>query len=247
MGGFRLSARSALLYCSPASGIMALVRGAGVSMVKGLSEDLAKLVASASRRHRYAAGTTIFREDEYGSTLHFVLSGRVAIEVTTPLGQTLTFTILGDGAVFGELALLTPGGVRTATAKAIVATETLAINASGFERLCQQVPEFNAVLVRSLAEQVQRLSSQLLEFLYLSVDTRIRRRLAGLCDLFEGPEPPIVVPLTQQQLGDLAGAARATVSAVLSKDREDGILAQERSRIVILDTGRLRRKAGLPP
>jgi CRP/FNR family cyclic AMP-dependent transcriptional regulator len=214
-------------------------------MMKGLSEDLSNFVASVSRRRRYAANDIIFREEDIGSTLHLVLSGCVAILVSTPLGQDLTFTILGEGAIFGELALLTPGGLRTATAQAIVATETLAIHAGDFTRLCQQQPDFNTVLVRSLAEQVQRLSSQLLEFLYLPVDTRIRRRLVGLCALFEGPEPPTVIPLSQDQVANLAGASRPTVNRVLRDDVKLGIVALQRRRVVVLDPQRLRSRAGM--
>lgn len=213
-------------------------------MVKGLPDDLATLVVSSSRRRRYAANEVIFRHDDFGNTLHFVLSGRIAILVSTPLGQDLTFTILGEGAIFGELALLRPDGLRTATARALTATETLSVRATDFERLCQH-PQFNAVLVRSLAEQVQRLSSQLQEFLYLPVETRVRRRLVSLCTLFQGPEFPIIVPLSQEQLGNLAGASRQTVNRALRKDEHLNILKLERRRIVVVDPARLRVRAAL--
>jgi CRP-like cAMP-binding protein len=213
-------------------------------VVKGLPGDLADLVAAASRRKHYAPNEVIFRHDDFGNALHFVLSGLVAIHVSTPLGQDLTFTILGEGAIFGELALLKPDGMRTATARALTDTWTLCVLATDFERLCRE-PRFNAVLVRSLAEQVQRLSSQLQEFLYLPVETRVRRRLVGLCTLFQDGGFPIVVPLSQEQIGNLAGASRQTVNRALRKDEHLRILTLERRRIVVLDPARLRMRAAL--
>ena len=70
---------------------------------------------------------------------------------------------------------------------------------------------------------------------YESADTRVRRRVSELAD--DGG----VVPLTQEELSNLAGTSRATVNRVLRESQARGEVALRRGRIEVLDAARLRK------
>jgi CRP-like cAMP-binding protein len=76
---------------------------------------------------------------------------------------------------------------------------------------------YTATLVELLALQVRRLSDHLLEALHVPADERIVRRLLEVCGRYDLSEAAgsVVVPLTQDAVGDLAGAASPTTSRVL--------------------------------
>ena len=191
------------------------------------------------RVRRYAAGEVIAHEGDLADTLHLVRSGRVAVGLTTQYGNQVTFTLLGPGEVFGELALLDPESRRSATLTALEPTETMTLTRPEFDRLRAERPEFAQALVDLLAERVRRLSDQLVEALYVPADTRVLRRLLTAAQLYGGTE----LPLTQDDLAGLAGTARATVNRVLRAEAKRGTLELRRRRIRILDRAALERRA----
>lgn len=62
--------------------------------------------------------------DDPADTVHLIVSGRFAVRVRTPVGDTAILTVLGPGELFGEVALLGPEQRRTATVEALEAAET---------------------------------------------------------------------------------------------------------------------------
>jgi len=100
------------------------------------------------RLRRYAAGEVIAHEGDPADTLHLVRSGRVAVGMATLYGNQVTFTLLGPGEVFGELALLGRDSRRSATLTALEATETVTLSKTEFDRLREQ----RAVVGRSAAQ-----------------------------------------------------------------------------------------------
>lgn len=202
-----------------------------------LDEAERRAVLAQARRRRFAKGEVLFHEGDLGDALHLLVKGRVAIRVTTPLGEVATLSILGGGAAFGELALLAPDSRRTATAVALEATETLALGRTAFEGLRSRHPAVERAVVDGLAASVARLSAQLLEALYLPADRRVVRRLLGLVEVY-GP----VVPLTQEELAQLAGTTRPTVNRVLRDAEAAGLVALGRGRVEVRDPEGLRRR-----
>jgi CRP-like cAMP-binding protein len=172
--------------------------------------------------------------------MHMVSSGHVVITISTPLGQQLAFSILGPGDSFGELSVVMDD-VRSATARALDVTETLALQRTDLNRLRRDHPEVNEALLRVLAVQVRRLSSRLAEHLYLSVDARIGRRLLELSVVYGSDKGPTVIPLSHEVLADLAGATRPTVTTALN--RMHGVVALGRRQMTVLDREALRRIA----
>jgi CRP/FNR family cyclic AMP-dependent transcriptional regulator len=207
-------------------------------LLKGLPDEWVRELLSRSHRRRFARREILFHAGDPAGSLHLVAKGRIAIRVTTPLGDVATLDLLVAGNVVGEMALLAPGGSRSATAVALEPTETHSIDASTFAELRREHPEFSEMLVGLLAARVRQLNHRLLEALYVPADTRLLRRVLELAEIYGA-----VIPLTQEDLAGLAGATRATVNRVLRKEEKAGTVALGRGRLSILDQETLVRRA----
>ena len=196
-----------------------------------------------ARRRSYAAGEMVYQEGDPADALHLVLRGRLAVVVTSPDGRELTFMVLGQDDVFGEMALLANDGQRGATVRALEPAETLAIHRRDFDHLRQRHRAFSELLIGILAGRVLKLSAQIEEALYLPVQTRILRRLVELARSYGQGHVPAVIPLTQEDIAGLAGTARATVNRILRAERNRGTVSLEKRRITVLDLDSLVRRA----
>jgi CRP-like cAMP-binding protein len=209
-----------------------------------LSAEQRRRLLSRARRRRFKRGEVVFHEGDPGDALHLVDKGHVAVKRSTPLGDVATLLVLGPGEVFGELAVVAPGP-RNATVVALDPVETLALHGEVFDDLRQSHPAVDRVLIHALVGEVRRLSAMLVEALYVPADKRIYLRLGDLTRIFTvaGEGGPVLIPLTQEELAQLAGTTRPTANRVLRSAETAGALKVARGRIEVLDAAALARRA----
>ena len=79
----------------------------------------------------------------------------------------------------------------------------------------------------------------------LPVERRLLRRLSELSQLYQGGAHGVVdIPLTQEELAELAGTSRATVNAVLGDAQTRGLVELRRGKVRIVDLAGLVAQAG---
>jgi small-conductance mechanosensitive channel/CRP-like cAMP-binding protein len=100
---------------------------AAVPMFAALTDGQREGLARAARSSVYAAGETIIREGDEGSSMFVVVRGEVVVRIAS--GQEVARTTAGG--YFGEMSLLT-GAPRTATVAAAVDTELLEVTGDAF-------------------------------------------------------------------------------------------------------------------
>ncbi len=207
-------------------------------MLRGVPEQETRRLLAGARRRRFAKGQVLFHEGDPAASLHLVAKGRVAVRISTELGDVVTVDLVGPGDSLGELALLSASGVRAATATALEPTETLSLDCETFRTLRQTDPAVTEVLVELLAERVRRLDARLMEALYVPADSRILRRLLDLAEIYGD-----TIPLKQEDVAGLAGTTRATVNRVLRREERSGTVALKRGGVTLLDRQALVRQA----
>lgn len=210
-------------------------------MLSEVPEEDVRQLLSVARRRRFARGEVVFHRGDPADSLHLVVSGRFVVRTVTPLGEAAAVGLVGSGGSFGELALVGEGAPRSATVTALEAAETFAVYVHDFRALRSRHPHLNDVLVTLLAAEVRRLTSLVEEVLFLPAEKRVRKRLADLARVYGG-DPPVELPLTQAELGEFAGAARATVNRVLREEERNGTLELRRGTTVVLDLDGLERR-----
>jgi CRP/FNR family transcriptional regulator, cyclic AMP receptor protein len=231
-------------------------------MLGMLDDEERRHLLSVSRRRRFARNEVIFHEGDPANSLHLLASGHVSVRVAMPDGNSVTLAIVGPGHTFGELALLGNDRRRAATVTALEKCETISLQRERFDALRREHPRLDRLLAEILADEVRRLDGRLLEFLYLSAEKRVLRRLASLGrmygkgaensggneniggnDIGEGCDVPVTVPLTQDVIASLAGASRPTTNQALRAIEAAGVIRIGRARIEILDPAALVQRA----
>jgi CRP/FNR family cyclic AMP-dependent transcriptional regulator len=204
-------------------------------LLEGLDETDQRSILIKARRRRFARNEVIFHEGDPGDSLHLVARGHVAIRIHTPLGDVATVRIVRSGEFFGELAVVAPGP-RNATAVALDATATMTLSRDQLTDLRASHDEIDQLLTNALVTEIRRLAVQVVEAMYLPVDTRVWRRLHDLAIVFgSANEPATRIPLTQEVIAQLAGCTRPTANRTLRAGEDAGIIHMQRGRIEILD------------
>ena len=213
-------------------------------LLEAVSEDDLRLLLQTARRRSFRRGEVVFHRGDPADSMHLVSAGRFAVQVMTPLGDQATIVVRGPGESFGEMALVGERAPRSATVEALETAETFCIYEEDFRRLREQHPRVTEALLALLANEVRMANERLLEALYIPVERRVLRRLNELTQTYAsaiGSQPEI--PLTQEQLAQLAGSTRATVNSVLREAEKSGLLELSRGRIRILDGEQLALRA----
>jgi CRP/FNR family cyclic AMP-dependent transcriptional regulator len=206
------------------------------TLLAGVPAEDVRHVVSIARRRTFARGEVVFHDGDPAEAMHLVVKGRFAVRVTTPLGDTVLLSLQGPGDVFGELALLDGVSKRSATVAALEPGETLSVIRDEFRQLAARHASVNDVLVTLLAAQLRRSNERLVEAHYVDADTRVRRRLRELAELYADG----TIPLTQEDIAEIAGTSRATVNRVLREEEKRGSIELARGKTIIRDLGALR-------
>ena len=195
---------------------------------------------SIARRRTFDKGEVVFHRDDPAESLHLIARGRFGARVQTPVGDSVLLEVLGPGQAFGELALMLPGARRSATVSALESGETRSVYRDDFALLQREHPGVKDVLLRLIAEQLERATDRVVEAHYIDAETRVRRRLAELATTYDSS----VVPLTQEDIAAMAGTSRATVNRVLREEVRAGAVALARARTTVVDVEALRSRCG---
>ena len=153
------------------------------SLLSWLPEEEKRALIQGARRRRFAKGEVVFHEGDPGETMHLLVKGRVAVRLSTPLGDRALLRIIDTGGWFGELSVLSPDP-RSATIMALEPCETLVVTSAQTDEIRRRIPEFDVMLVGALVEEVKRLSNALLDALYVPVEKRLYRRLVELARIY---------------------------------------------------------------
>jgi CRP/FNR family transcriptional regulator, cyclic AMP receptor protein len=149
--------------------------------------------------------------------------------------------VLGPGDTFGELALLSPGHRRSATATALEATETWTLSGAQLAGPQGRRPGVDALLIQLLSARVHRLTGQLVDALYVPVPQRVARVLLELSRAYAENAGRVAMFVTQDDVAGLTGAGRPTVNQVLRALEAAGAIELRRGRIDVVDRAELAR------
>lgn len=183
------------------------------------------------------ANEIIFFENDSGEAIYLISTGMVKISKISDEGREKTLTILESGDFFGEMALL-DGGVRSATAQALRDTRLLLIYREDFLELLHNYPEIGSKIIAVLSQRLRETNRQLENAHFKTVTERVKNFLMKLArekgkSVKEGTL--IEQKLTHQELGNLVGTSRESVTRTLNKLQEQGWLKIEEENLIIIN------------
>ncbi len=205
--------------------------------------DLEKIIQVATKQ-RYHKDNIILIEEEVGSTMFIILSGRVKISRISDDGREVILSILSDGDFFGEMSLL-DGHTRSASVTAIEESELLVIRREEFLQMLRDFPQIAINLLKELAQRIRKSDEHIKSLSLQDATGRVATTLLRIAEdsgVFRKGQVEIAELPLQQDLANMAGTSRETISRVIKSLTEDGLLKKQSGKIVILDYERFRLK-----
>lgn len=107
------------------------------------------------------AGTTLFREGDFGTSMYLVIEGRLQVSKRVIEGAEKILSTLGAGQYVGEMSLLT-GAKRSATVQAVADSEVIEIDQQAFVALLHDRPHVGMDLMRQMARRLEETNTELI-------------------------------------------------------------------------------------
>ena len=220
-----------------------------VPLFSGLeSEDLAELAKCLYQKTMHRT-QVLFQQGDKGDEFLIVTEGAVKVELVNADGKELTLAILRPYQFLGELALL-DDFPRSANAIALEDGHLLALNKRDFLRVVQQYPRMMLPITRQLTRRVRVLTEDIASMAFMDTFTRTARKLVSLAQDLGKPGPGLEVqipqPLTHQELANLVGATRETITKILTDMKNRRLVAIHNHIITILNKDEFAEIANLP-
>ena len=125
--------------------------------------DLKKLSRFIHIRH-YRPGELLFRQNEIGIGMYFILKGRIDIfaenNSSTEDAEPTLITRLERGDHMGEIALIEENSRRTASAKALIETTVIGLFQPDLKNLLGSYPEIGAKVLLKISQVLGRRLSE---------------------------------------------------------------------------------------
>jgi CRP/FNR family transcriptional regulator, cyclic AMP receptor protein len=192
----------------------------------------------------FKKGSIIFFEGDEGDEIFFIRSGAVNIYSFDGVKKVI-LAFLQEGDYFGEMALIKPGLYRSATAETTQMTKLYTLRRGDFEKLIMENPRLAFHLLDYTMERLRRANQQIYDLTFLNVRTRIIKRLIRLGEEYGTMTQhglQIGLKVTHQQMAEMVGAVRETVTKVLLELQEVGLISIKSKMILIPDQELLERK-----
>jgi diguanylate cyclase len=147
-----------------------------------LNEEEALDLITSGYLREYTAGEVIFERGSIGDAMYLVLEGAVDILLSehAPCKQ------LPEKSLFGELALFSQKGLRTATVSAAGNCKMLVIPRDAIDYLSQSKPRLAITILRSALEYLIESENQLVEHLDKSEHDRTHQKIIARMDALTG-------------------------------------------------------------
>ncbi len=196
--------------------------------------DLADVLAAA-RERRLADDATVFREGEPADRFCVVSAGRLKLTQLGADGNEVILRFVGPGEATAALAIF-EGADYPLTARAVGATTVLEWGRDAVQEMLRRHPALAVNTVRLLSGRLREVQERFRELATERVAQRIARALVRLVrQVGRKVDGGVLIdlPLSRQNLAELTGTTLFTVSRVLSKWEELGILESGRERVVV--------------
>jgi CRP-like cAMP-binding protein len=206
-----------------------------VPIFADLDDSELEKIAKLGSRKKYKKGNIIVLEQEMGAALFVIITGKVKVVRTDEEGREVILSIFGPGEFFGEMSLL-DGLARSATVVATAKSELFMIHRREFLDL---LGEFPAVAVSLLAELTMRLRKADAQIKSLSLKDaagRVANVILLLADdvgVFKKGKVVIEDLPLQQDMANMAGTSRETVSRMIHQFIEKAHIAVEGNKLTI--------------
>lgn len=210
-------------------------------ILERLSDEHLERLESRSRSQTFPRNSPIYLPVDETDSVFLLAAGRVKICHLTPDGKQSILAFIEPGELFGELALLDQFP-RDEYAEAIDKSTVVMIPGAAMQELMAILPNVSLGITKMIGMRRRRIEQRLKNLLFLSNRERLTHLLLELAEQYGKVTSEGIwlgIQLSHQDLANVIGSTRETVTVVLGEMQQDGLLSIGRRKIVIAGLERL--------
>ena len=186
---------------------------------------------------KFENGNLIFLEESEGKNLFFVVEGSVKVTRLSKDGREVILAMLNAGDFFGEMSLL-DGEARSANVIALEKTEVLSLNRDDFLVVLHQYPKIAIQLLKEMTSRLRKSDRQIMSLSLSDAEKRIALCIVRFADeqgIIKNGQVTIPKIPIQQDIANMAGTSRETVSRAMSLLTEEKYIERNGKELKILN------------
>jgi CRP-like cAMP-binding protein len=179
----------------------------------------------------------IYLPGDPGASVYFINGGRVKCSKVTRDGKELTLAYRGAGQMFGELAVV-DGAPREEMAEAMKNAIITEVPRDLFRELLLSDAALSFDFACIVSERRKQLETKLEHLVFRDVQAKLAALLLELGEEYgveteEGLQ--IGLKITHQEMANLIGSTRETISLTLAQFKKKGLLNMDGRTVVLMD------------
>ncbi len=185
----------------------------------------------------YKRDEPILLEEDSGNALFVILNGKVKVSRSSNDGREVILTILGESDFFGEMAIL-DGLARSANVIAIEESKVFLIQRNDFLQLLNNHPEISIILLQELTSRLRNADMKIKALSLKDAEGKVATVLLQIAE-YSGKIKNGVVEIDklpiQQDLANMAGTSRETISRTLHSFAKRGFVELDGNKLRIVN------------
>jgi CRP/FNR family transcriptional regulator len=173
-----------------------------------------------------------------GTERLFILKkGRVQLYEIDQTGEEITLSVVEDGNVFGEMALIGQS-LSGLYVRALTPSTVVSMRREELERLIMNNPQVGLRLIRDLAEKLHASEARYAGIIGKDVPARLATLILTLVDsegVMSSESYRIPTHYTHEQIASMIGCKRVAVTRAFSRLKEMGAVKLKERHIIVKD------------
>jgi len=195
-----------------------------------IPNEIITLLKKSGEIEIHPAGSKVFTEGEDASHFFIVAKGRVRVYTVSANGKERTIEVLEAGRIFGDSSFLL-NSKREVTIEAVVSSEIICIKSEELIEMCMKSQQLMRLVFQHMADTCNYLTHQIIQSSHYDSTQKVADFLFNESKIRKQD----ILPYTHEEIAASTSLNRVTVSRIISKLKNSGIVNVKYGYIEISD------------
>jgi CRP/FNR family transcriptional regulator, cyclic AMP receptor protein len=216
------------------------------NIFSGLDKGKLNKISGIATEKHIPKNEIIYSAQNKDNQMFILKKGRAKIFKVSADGKIITLSILREGDIFGTMSAVR-GGTSGAYAETLEDSHICVIHQEDLHNAIKEMPDIALRLIEVINQRLKEAEDRIEDLVFRNIPGRIAAILLKLAEQFRndtGEGMQINFKITHQELADMVGATRETVTIVLNDFKNDNLIKISEKYITIIDEKTLKEWAG---
>lgn len=210
-----------------------------VNIIRELPQALIRRLAEMASKREFSKGELVFGPYDTEERIFVVREGEVEIYQLSPEGKKVIIDILVPGNIFGNTSFSSKPLIEANDFAVARSKVTLCVfRKPDFINVLETMPQLAMGLIEEISRKLNEAAGRIKDLALSDATTRLISELMRFARRVGSETDDKVVmgiKLTHEELAEMTGVTRETVSRMLKKLRQDEIVYLDKSRHIMID------------